>query len=82
MTTEVEPLRKGTLGARNSASGRWLSIRDIAADLGISLSTAYKWSARGQPYFPRVIRLRNREVRVRWDWYEDWLEQFDPLRDQ
>ncbi len=26
---------------------RWLSIREIAADLGVSSSTAYKWSARG-----------------------------------
>lgn len=57
--------------------GRWLTIRDIAADLGISVSTAYKWSARGAPHFPRVIRLRNREVRVRRDWYEDWLAQFE-----
>ena len=32
---------------------RWLSIREIAADLGVSSSTAYKWSARGAPWFPR-----------------------------
>lgn len=31
---------------------RWLSIREIAADLGVSSSTAYKWSARGVPWSP------------------------------
>lgn len=55
-------------------AGRWLSIRQIAADLGISISTAYKWSARGFPWFPRSIRLRNGDIRVRRDWYETWLE--------
>ena len=28
---------------------RWLSIRAIAADLGVAISTAHKWSARGVP---------------------------------
>lgn len=60
-----------------SRTGRWLSIRDIAEDLGISLHTAYKWSARGEPHFPPTIRLQNREVRVRRDWYEAWLKQFE-----
>ncbi len=53
---------------------RWLSIRQIARDLGVSSSTAYKWSSRGQPWFPRSIRLRNGDIRVRRDWYEAWLK--------
>jgi len=52
---------------------RWMSVKGIAADLGISISTAYKWSARGAPWFPRSIRLRNGDLRVRRDWYESWL---------
>lgn len=52
---------------------RWLSTRQIAADLDVSASTAYKWSARGDPWFPRSIRLRNGDIRVRRDWYEQWL---------
>jgi len=52
---------------------RWLSVKDIAADLSISIHTAYKWSARGEPWFPRAIRLRNGDLRVRRDWYEHWL---------
>ena len=58
--------------------GRWLSIRDIADDLGISMHTAYKWSARGEPDFPRTIRLRNGDLRVRRDWYEAWLMELEP----
>jgi transposase len=40
-----------------ASDARWLSIRQIASDLGVSSSTAYKWSARGVPR----------------DWYEQWL---------
>ncbi len=56
---------------------RWLSIRQIAADLDVSTSTAYKWSARGAPWFPRSIRLRNGDIRVRRDWYEQWLAEME-----
>jgi predicted DNA-binding transcriptional regulator AlpA len=59
---------------------RWLSIRQIADDLGVSSSTAYKWSARGQPWFPRSIRLRNGDIRVRRDWYDAWLSDLDSER--
>jgi len=57
--------------------GRWLSIRDIADDLGISMHTVYKWSARGEPDFPRTIRLRNGDLRIRRDWYEAWLTNLE-----
>lgn len=57
------------------AGGRWLSVRDIADDLSVSISTLYKWSSRGEPDFPKAIRLRNGDLRVRRDWYEAWLEK-------
>ncbi len=60
-----------------STDARWLSIRQIAEDLGVSTSTAYKWSARGTPWFPRSIRLRNGDIRVRRDWYEAWLSELE-----
>jgi predicted DNA-binding transcriptional regulator AlpA len=60
------------------ASGRWVTIREIAADLSVSPSTVYKWSARGGPWFPRAIRLRNGDIRVRRDWYETWLADHEP----
>jgi len=44
-------------------------------DLGVSINTAYKWSSRGQPDFARAVRLRNGSMRVRDDWYEDWLNR-------
>ncbi len=62
---------------RITTDTRWLSIREIAADLGVSSSTAYKWSARGAPWFPRSIRLRNGDIRVRRDWYETWLGELE-----
>ena len=54
-TREIVP----TAGDRQGIASdtRWLSIRQIADDLGVSSSTAYKWSARGVPR----------------DWYEQWL---------
>jgi predicted DNA-binding transcriptional regulator AlpA len=70
-TREILP----TTGERRriASDARWLSIRQIAGDLGVSSSTAYKWSARGMPWFPRSIRLHNGDIRVRRDWYELWL---------
>jgi predicted DNA-binding transcriptional regulator AlpA len=70
-TREMVP----TAGDRGwiASDARWLSIRQIAGDLGVSSSTAYKWSARGVPWFPRSIRLHNGDIRVRRDWYEQWL---------
>lgn len=54
---------------------RWLTLSQIADDLQVSLSTVYRWSARGEPWFPKLIRLAGRQVRVRSDWYDAWLEQ-------
>lgn len=53
----------------------WMTIRQIADDLSVSLNTVYKWSARGWPWFPKAIRLRNGDVRIRRDWYEAWLAE-------
>ena len=66
-----------TIQSETEVMPRWLSIRQIADDLGISPHTAYKWSARGQPWFPRTIRLRNGDIRVRRDWYDAWLAQLE-----
>ncbi len=52
---------------------RWWSVREIAEDLCVSLNTVYKWSSRGEPWFPHSIRLANGEKRVRGDWYQEWL---------
>lgn len=63
-----------------SMDGRWLSMRDIARDLAMSIHTLYKWSARGEPWFPKSIRLHNGELRVRRDWYEEWLTHMEAGR--
>lgn len=75
VTRELVPTATDRHGITSEA--RWLSIRQIAADLGVSTSTAYKWSARGAPWFPRCIRLHNRDIRVRRDWYETWLDELE-----
>ena len=59
--------------------GRWITVRQIARDLRVSTSTAYKWSARGVPWFPRHIRLKNGDIRVRRDWYEEWLRSQETI---
>jgi predicted DNA-binding transcriptional regulator AlpA len=66
MTTETDP---------DDATRYWMTIRQIADELSISASTAYKWSARGGQWFPKAIRLRNGDVRIRRDWYEAWLAE-------
>jgi hypothetical protein len=58
----------------HTSEGPRLSIRPIAGDLGVSISTAYNRSVRGRPWFPRSIRLPKGDVRVRPDWYEAQLE--------
>jgi predicted DNA-binding transcriptional regulator AlpA len=75
LAREMKPSASGPVSPTSDA--RWLSIRQIAVDLGVSTSTAYKWSARGAPWFPRCIRLRNGDIRVRRDWYEAWLGELE-----
>lgn len=49
----------------------WLSVSDVAGELGISLSTWNKWRIRGVG--PRALRLPNGSLRIRRDWFDDWL---------
>lgn len=66
--SEAVDAQHDSAGAR-----RWWSVREIADDLAISLNTVYKWSSKGEPWFPHSIRLANGAKRVRGDWYEEWL---------
>ncbi len=50
----------------------WMTLRDIQADLGVPERTLRKWIEDGTG--PRMIRLPNRELRVRTSWYEDWIK--------
>lgn len=70
-------LRAAQAKSTRSPAGRWYGPEDIAEDLGVSLSTVRKWCARGEPYFPRSIRLPNGRVRVQEDWYEEWLASLE-----
>ena len=77
MSTDLVVIHGSDPGSPSISKGNWLSIRQIAEDLGVSTSTAYKWSARGQPWFPKSIRVRNGDIRIRVDWYESWLSELE-----
>lgn len=53
----------------------WLSIEDFCHELGVATSTAYKWSSSGPDSgrFPRFTRLPNGSIRIRREWFEDWV---------
>ena len=61
---------------------RWLTVRQFADELGVSISTAYKWSAAGTTSgrFPRHTKLPNGSIRIRRDWLDDWMTHHDTAR--
>ena len=58
----------------------WMSIDDLCSELGIAASTAYKWSASGPASgrFPRYRKLPNGSIRIRRDWFDEWVEGLGP----
>lgn len=72
------------MDARASTAERqqWMSMDDFCAELGITASTAYKWSSRGSHSgrFPAFRKLPNGSIRIRRDWFEEWLDGLDPTR--
>lgn len=48
-----------------------MSARDLASELGISRSTAYKWLATGRG--PKTLRLPNGDLRIRRTDFIEWL---------
>jgi excisionase family DNA binding protein len=54
----------------------WLSIEDFCEELGVPKSTAYKWAEAGPEAgrFPRYRRLPNGRIRIRRDWFEEWVD--------
>jgi len=59
-----------------TVSTRWLTIEDFCAEVGVPMSTAYKWAQAGpgSGRFPRFRRLPNGRIRIRRDWLEEWLD--------
>lgn len=59
---------------------RWMSMDDFCAELGIATSTAYKWSSAGtgSGRFPRFRKLPNGNIRIRRDWFDEWVESLGP----
>lgn len=59
---------------------RWMSMDDFCAELGVSASTAYKWSSAGpgSGRFPRFRKLPNGSIRIRRDWFDEWVDGLGP----
>ena len=73
------------MGVASTASAsfvghQWMSVEDLCTELGIAASTAYKWSAAGPASgrFPRYRRLPNGSIRIRRDWFDEWVESLGP----
>lgn len=49
----------------------WFSVQQICEFIGISSSTFYKWRASQKA--PRAKRLPNGELRIREDWFNDFM---------
>lgn len=65
---------------RRVATYQWMTMDDFCTELGVASSTAYKWSASGprSRRFPRFRKLPNGSIRIRRDWFDEWLEQLGP----
>ncbi len=59
---------------------QWMSVEDLCIELGIAASTAYKWAAAGPASgrFPRYRKLPNGSIRIRRDWFDEWVEGLGP----
>lgn len=69
-----------TAPAAGFALGEWLSMEDFCRELGVAPSTAYKWSASGpnSGRFPRFRKLPNGSIRIRRDWFDEWVDGLGP----
>lgn len=72
-----------TAGVHSTADpaspARWMKVDDLCRELGVAPSTAYKWSAAGpgSGKFPRFRKLPNGSIRIRRDWFDEWLDGLD-----
>lgn len=53
-------------------ASRWLSVKDLAAELGVPLKTVYNWRYRG--YGPPSANF-GQHVRYRREDVDAWIEQ-------
>ncbi len=65
---------------QDDGRNEWLSMEDFCRELGVAPSTAYKWSASGpnSGRFPRFRKLPNGSIRIRRDWFDEWVEGLGP----
>ena len=64
----------------SASSGRWMTIEEFCEELNVSRGVAYKWSAAGPASgrFPKFRKLPNGRIRIRRDWFEEWIDRLEP----
>lgn len=69
-----------TTHRRTPSTTAWMSLEDLCDELGISRDTAYKWSSSGPASgrFPEYRKLPNGQIRIRRDWFEEWVNSLGP----
>ncbi len=73
----VQRAAQSSVGTRRH---EWMSMDDFRTELGIASSTAYKWSSAGPASgrFPHYRKLPNGSIRIRRDWFDEWVESLGP----
>jgi hypothetical protein len=56
---------------KDNKTYNWFSVQQVCSNLGISTSTFYKWRASQKG--PRAKRLPNGELRIREDWFNEFM---------
>jgi predicted DNA-binding transcriptional regulator AlpA len=66
---------------QHSHGKRWLTIREFADELGVSVSTAYKWSAAGawSGRFPRTPSRPTAASASAGDWLDAWITSHETV---
>ena len=70
-----ELLTVRAMSAPTNDGGNWLTVKDILDDLGIARSTFDTWRLLGTG--PRTVKLPNKQLRIRRDWYAEWLRSLE-----
>jgi predicted DNA-binding transcriptional regulator AlpA len=67
----IESTMENKRNIKDNKTYNWFSVQQVCTNLGVSTSTFYKWRATQKG--PRAKRLPNGELRIREDWFNDFM---------